>query len=97
MSKAACSLNVSISVQFNNSVESSNKKHKKKSSRMTVQTASGEVRVKVDVEKKPEASEIAFNCEGGLKLNFGYWKTKAGTLRLWQIVSGMRSIKRCAI
>lgn len=53
---------------------------------MTIQLGGGDVKVKVEVDSTPQSTEVAPSNEGRIELNSEYWKTKAGRLRIWQIV-----------
>ena len=53
---------------------------------MTIQLGGGDVKVKVEVDSTPHPTEVAPSNEGRIELNSEYWKTKAGKLRIWQIV-----------
>lgn len=54
--------------------------------------------VTVKIENESKSAEISPINEGRIVLNFEYWKTTAGKLRIWQIVSGSRtSLLNCAL
>lgn len=52
-----------------------------------VATNAGDVKVNVDDVVEPKSKEIPFEDEGRIELNTKYWRTPAGKLRKWQIVS----------